>query len=182
MPATQPNQSIGELLRVENLRVAFKIRGQLHDVLKGINFRVAPGSVVALVGESGSGKSVTTQAALGLLPANGDIRSGSIILFTDPQTGRQTDLAAIPSNGPEMRAIRGSRISMIFQEPMTSLSPLHTIGDQVSEALVTHHRADRHASPRPDRGHARPGRLPEPGARFRHVCRSNFPAACASAQ
>lgn len=131
-----------DLLRVEDLHVAFDMRGQMHDVVRGINFRVARGAVVALVGESGSGKSVTTQAALGLLPTNGIVTNGSIE-FTDPATDVCTDLAAIPRNGPEMRDIRGARISMIFQEPMTSLSPVHTIGDQVSEALTTHQRVDR---------------------------------------
>ncbi|MGI9480585.1 MAG: ABC transporter ATP-binding protein [Hyphomicrobiaceae bacterium] len=131
-----------DLLRVRDLSVAFTLQSQAHEVLKGINFRVPHGKVVALVGESGSGKSVTTQAALGLLPSNGTITGGAIE-FSDPKTGQQTDLAAIARNGKQMQAIRGARISMIFQEPMTSLSPLHTIGDQVSEALTIHERVDR---------------------------------------
>jgi peptide/nickel transport system ATP-binding protein len=131
-----------DLLRIDDLRVNFMMRGQAHEVLKGISFRVAAGSVVALVGESGSGKSVTAQSALGLLPSNAAISSGSIH-FTDPRSRLVTDLAAIPRDGIEMQSIRGSRISMIFQEPMTSLSPLHTIGDQVSEALTIHEKVDR---------------------------------------
>ncbi len=117
------------------------MRGASHPVLKGVNFRVRPGTVVALVGESGSGKSVTSQATMGLLPSNGSITGGEI-LFNDPAGPGPVDLARLPRNGPEMRAIRGARMSMIFQEPMTSLSPLHTIGDQVSEALTVHQRVD----------------------------------------
>ncbi|MFY0613497.1 MAG: ABC transporter ATP-binding protein [Hyphomicrobiaceae bacterium] len=142
MSASDPIAPATDLLRVRDLSVAFTLQSQAHEVLQGINFRVPRGKVVALVGESGSGKSVTTQAALGLLPNNGMITGGSIE-FVDPRSGQHTDLAGIPRNGKEMQAIRGARISMIFQEPMTSLSPLHTIGDQVSEALTIHENVDR---------------------------------------
>jgi len=142
MSGNSKTPSSSDLLRVQDLQVAFTLQGQRHEVLKGINFRVSQGSVVALVGESGSGKSVTTQAALGLLPNIADI-SGGQILFNDPKSRARTDIAALPRNGPELQSIRGARISMIFQEPMTSLSPLHTVGDQVSEALTIHEKVDR---------------------------------------
>jgi peptide/nickel transport system ATP-binding protein len=97
-----------------------------------------PGASVALVGESGSGKSVTAQAIMGILPRVATI-SGGEILFTDISfPGESLDLARLPPRDAAYRAIRGRRISMIFQEPMTSLSPLHTVGDQVSEALAIH--------------------------------------------
>jgi len=93
---------------------------------------------VALVGESGSGKSVVSQSILRILPRGGVITQGEI-LFADPRSeGQMIDIAKLPSDSPQMRAIRGGRISIIFQEPMTSLSPVHTIGDQVSEALRLH--------------------------------------------
>jgi peptide/nickel transport system ATP-binding protein len=93
---------------------------------------------VALVGESGSGKSVVSQTILRILPHSGVITHGEI-LFADPRLdGEVIDLAKLPDDGAEMRAIRGGRISIIFQEPMTSLSPVHTVGDQVSEALRLH--------------------------------------------
>ncbi|MEO1693807.1 MAG: ABC transporter ATP-binding protein, partial [Pseudomonadota bacterium] len=130
-----------DVLRVEDLHVAFSLRGEPHEVLSGISFRVPPGKVVALVGESGSGKSVTTQAAMGLLPKSADVTSGRIV-FTDPADGEETVLTDIARDGPVMRSLRGSRMSMIFQEPMNSLSPLHTIGDQVSEALTVHTAMD----------------------------------------
>jgi len=93
---------------------------------------------VALVGESGSGKSVVSQSILRILPRNGEITTGQI-LFADPRLdGQVVDLAQLPADGGTMRAIRGGRISIIFQEPMSSLSPLHTVGNQVDEALRLH--------------------------------------------
>ena len=98
---------------------------------------------MALVGESGSGKSVTAQAILHILPKAAHICGGSI-LFNDPLNPQPPiDIAALDAESETMRALRGGRIAMIFQEPMTSLSPLHTIGDQVSEALVVHADVDR---------------------------------------
>ena len=127
-----------DLIRVEDLRVAFMLHGSPLEVVKGISFRIRPGSVVALVGESGSGKSVTAQALLGILPRSASITGGKI-LFQDPEAeGEVVDIAALDRDSSEMRELRGARISMIFQEPMTSLSPLHTIGDQIEEALTLH--------------------------------------------
>ncbi len=126
------------LLEVHDLHVTFNLpEGALH-VVRGINFRVRPGSTVAIVGESGSGKSVVSQAIMGILPKTASI-SGGQILFNDPNSpGRATDIAALRPNSPEMRDIRGGRISIIFQEPMTSLSPVHTVGNQILEALHLH--------------------------------------------
>ncbi|MBT7770008.1 MAG: ABC transporter ATP-binding protein, partial [Rhodospirillales bacterium] len=143
-----------DLLRVNNLCIDFQTdAGPIH-ALKGISFRIRQGSTVALVGESGSGKSVTGQAIMGILPKSALIKSGEI-LFTDPALRGLTDIppaAVVADDGddftvdlakmnpdiPGYRAIRGDRISVIFQEPMTSMSPLHTIGNQISEALLLH--------------------------------------------
>src|SRR5205807_393115 len=112
--------------------------GLLFDAVKGVNFRIRPAATVALVGESGSGKSVVSQSILRILPRNGRIVRGAI-RFADPRgNGEVVDLVQLPADGAAMRAIRGGRISIIFQEPMSSLSPLHTIGDQVGEALKLH--------------------------------------------
>ena len=129
-----------DLLRVEDLHIAFDLQGVAHNVVKGVSFRVRPGSVVALVGESGSGKSVIAQAIMGILPGPGTITGGKIV-FSDPaKAGEPLDIAALPQDSKLMQLLRGGRISMIFQEPMTSLSPLHTVGNQVQEALLLHHK------------------------------------------
>ncbi|HET6220800.1 MAG TPA: ABC transporter ATP-binding protein, partial [Dongiaceae bacterium] len=129
-----------DLLRVNDLAISFSVDGGWLDAVRGVSFRVPQGGTVALVGESGSGKSVISQAIMGILPRAAKIRAGQI-LFADPlKPGQATDIAALPPDGPEMRAIRGGRISIIFQEPMTSLSPIHTIGDQIGEALHLHRK------------------------------------------
>ena len=135
------------ILDVEDLRIAFRLYGGEVDAVRGVSFRIKRGSVMALVGESGSGKSVTAQAVMGLLPRSGIVKSGSV-KFADPAlpSAQPVDLVTLPRDGVEIRAIRGARISKIFQEPMTSLSPLHTIGNQVEEALTVHERVDRKAA------------------------------------
>jgi peptide/nickel transport system ATP-binding protein len=139
------------LLEVRNLGIDFRLHGQGRiQAVRGVSFRVRPASTVALVGESGSGKSVISQAIMGVLPGSAEL-SGQI-LFNDqkPAAGNgvpQTlDIVSLDRDGERMRSIRGGRISMIFQEPMTSLSPLHTVGDQVSEAVLLHQTADRSAA------------------------------------
>jgi len=129
---------MSDLLRVEDLHVRFATPGGFLEAVKGVSFRIPAGATVALVGESGSGKSVVSQSILRILPRNGAITRGTI-RFADPRLdGEIVDLVQLPADGDAMRAIRGGRISIIFQEPMSSLSPLHTIGDQVGEALKLH--------------------------------------------
>tara|TARA_B100000609_G_scaffold171325_1_gene146254 strand:- start:1652 stop:3544 length:1893 start_codon:yes stop_codon:yes gene_type:complete len=123
------------ILSVDNLEVGFDLpEGRLLAV-KNASFKVPKGSTVALVGESGSGKSVISQAIMGLLPPQASISRGSIKLVASEKT---FDIAKLNSEAPAMREIRGKFISIIFQEPMTSLSPLHTVGDQITEALLLH--------------------------------------------
>jgi peptide/nickel transport system ATP-binding protein len=127
-----------DVLRIEDLRVRFAAPGRSIEAVRGVTFRIRPASTTALVGESGSGKSVVSQSILRILPRNGEITQGRIV-FTDPRgNDGPVDLTRLPADGPAMRAIRGGQISIIFQEPMSSLSPLHTIGDQVGEALRLH--------------------------------------------
>jgi peptide/nickel transport system ATP-binding protein len=125
-----------DLLSIRNLSVVFNTLAGRVQALTRFSLRVRPGSTVALVGESGSGKTVTAQSILGLLPRTAAITGGQI-LFNDPQTG-PVDLAALPRRSKLFSAVRGNRIGMVFQEPMTSFSPLHTIGDQIGEALTVH--------------------------------------------
>jgi peptide/nickel transport system ATP-binding protein len=131
-----------DLLNVSGLEIEFHVTEGVVRAVDGIDFRVPAGRTVALVGESGSGKSVVSQAIMGILPKSAQVAGGSIV-FNDPRDGSSTDLLALDRDGPEMRRIRGGRISIIFQEPMTSLSPVHTIGDQVSEALFLHRELTR---------------------------------------
>src|SRR3954467_10397220 len=126
------------LLSIRDLSIDFKSDVGAFRAVDGLSFDVPKGKTVALVGESGSGKSVTAQAILRILPKVARIGGGSI-LFNDPATDEPPlDIATLDPEGETVRALRGGRIAMIFQEPMTSLSPLHTVGDQVSEALLLH--------------------------------------------
>ncbi len=132
-----------DLLTVKNLQVDFALEGATLNAVRGVSFRVPAGKTVALVGESGSGKSVCAQAIMGILPKAARIVGGEILLDTaacrtNRLTGGIVDITKLDRDGAQMRAIRGSSISIIFQEPMTSLSPVHTIGDQIGEALHLH--------------------------------------------
>ena len=102
-----------------------------------VSFSVPRNRTVALVGESGSGKTVISQTIMGLLPEKAQVTGGRV-LFQESETAAPVDIAALDRKGAKMRAIRGNRIAIIFQEPMTSLSPLHTIGDQIGEAAELH--------------------------------------------
>lgn len=127
------------LLKVENLHVSFELQKGSIKAVKGVSFSVEAGEVLAIVGESGSGKSVIAQSILRILPRNANIDAGSIH-FNDPSNGTAAiDLASLDAKDEYLYELRGGRISMVFQEPMTALSPLHTIGNQVEEALVLHH-------------------------------------------
>ncbi len=126
------------LLRVRDLKVGFDLQEGRIVAADGVSFSIRAGGTVALVGESGSGKSVVSQSIMGLLPKSATILGGSI-LFADPAApGTQIDIARLGRDSRQLREIRGGRISIIFQEPMTSLSPLHTIGNQIQEALELH--------------------------------------------
>ena len=126
------------LLSIRDLSIDFQTDAGAFRAVDGLSFDVPKAKTIALVGESGSGKSVTAQAILRILPKVARIGGGAI-LFDDPADGEPpVDITALDPDGEPMRALRGGRIAMIFQEPMTSLSPLHTVGDQVSEALLLH--------------------------------------------
>ncbi|MCB9943737.1 MAG: ABC transporter ATP-binding protein [Geminicoccaceae bacterium] len=126
------------ILSLRDLEVDFAADEGTVAAVRGVSFDVGRNRTVALVGESGSGKTVISHAILGILPRNARIGNGQI-LFDDPATDRPAiDLAGIPDDDPRRRSIRGGRISIIFQEPMSSLSPLHTIGDQIGEAFRLH--------------------------------------------
>jgi peptide/nickel transport system ATP-binding protein len=126
------------LLSVHGLSVDFRVDSGPFRAVSELSFEVGRGRTVAIVGESGSGKSVTAQAIMRILPKVANISAGSI-LFDDPRDRHPPlDIAALDPEGSRVRHLRGGRMAMIFQEPMTSLSPLHTVGNQVTEALRIH--------------------------------------------
>ena len=122
------------VLAVRNLTTAFRVDQAWITVVKGISFEIGPRETVAIVGESGSGKSVTALSIMRLLPAANSRATGEVLL-----EGR--DLLKLPEE--DMRQVRGNLISMIFQEPMTSLNPVLTLGFQIAEALIYHRGLDR---------------------------------------
>src|SRR5688572_3433584 len=126
-----------DLLTVRDLKVYLDVDAGTVKAVDGVSFRIPAGGTVALVGESGSGKSVVAQSIMSILPRIARIESGEIIL-RDPETKTEIDISRIDPASRTMQDIRGGRISIIFQEPMTALSPLHTIGDQIGEALGLH--------------------------------------------
>lgn len=126
------------VLDVTSLRVAFRSKNSSVTALRDVSFTLHAGKTLALVGESGSGKSVTSLAIMGLLPGNGSVTGGGI-------TYRQRNGVAIDLTHTaerDMRKLRGAEIAMIFQEPMSSLNPLFTIGDQIGEMLLLHQPLD----------------------------------------
>jgi len=123
------------LLSVENLAIDFWTEEGTLKAVRGIDLSLRKGEVLGIVGESGCGKSVTALSILRLIPSPpGSIRSGKVLF-------EGTDLFALTV--PAMRKVRGNRISMIFQEPMTSLNPLYSIGDQIMEAVILHQESTR---------------------------------------
>ncbi len=122
------------LLQIKNLVTTFTTGKEVTTAIKGVSFDVAEGETVGIVGESGSGKSVTSLSIMGLLPAVGKVSSGEIIY--KKSEGIEVDLTKLSEK--EMQKYRGNDIAMIFQEPMTSLNPVHKCGDQVAEIIQLH--------------------------------------------
>ncbi|MCL1818263.1 MAG: ABC transporter ATP-binding protein [Spirochaetaceae bacterium] len=129
------------LLSVRDLKTYFFQDEGVVKAVDGASFDVHAGKTLGIVGESGCGKSVTTQSILRLVEKPGRIVNGEIFLRTTE--GAQFDLVRLPQNGPQMRSIRGGEIGLVFQEPMTSFSPVHTIGDQIIEAIRLHKDVDK---------------------------------------
>ena len=128
------------LLEIRDLRVNFMTESGVARAVDGIDITISPGRTLGVVGESGCGKSVTSRAILGLVSPPGWIESGTI---TFNSRNGAVDLLRLPRNGRQINAIRGSEIAMIFQEPMTALNPVLTIGDQITEPLLLHERISR---------------------------------------
>lgn len=131
------------LLSIQDLEVRFRTEDGEVAPVRGVTLSVAPGETVALVGESGSGKSVTSLAVMGLLPRPAGRISGGRILFRQ-RSGSVVDLPALPLS--DLRRLRGAEIAMVFQEPMTSLNPVLTVGEQIAESVRLHMRLGQAAA------------------------------------
>ncbi len=132
------------LLEVKNLQVSFYLTEAIVQAVDGVNFTIEAGKTLGIVGESGCGKSVTARAILGMVRPPGKITNGEILYYD--KSGVHTDLAKLTSDSKEIQRIRWSEIAMIFQEPMTSLSPVHTIGNQMIEAIKLHKDVSKSAA------------------------------------
>jgi peptide/nickel transport system ATP-binding protein len=141
------------VLAVHDLRVHFFLDEGVVRAVDGVSFAVAPGQVVGIVGESGCGKSVTMRAILQIVEPPGRVVGGEMLFQAD--SIEPVDLARLHPRGAAMRAIRGAEIALIPQEPMAAFSPVHTVGDQIVEALRLHQRKWRPQGPALTRADAR---------------------------
>ncbi len=142
---TRPAMTEEALLEINNLKTHFHLQEGIVRAVDGVTFSVRRGRTLGIIGESGCGKSVTAHSILRLVPSPpGNIVDGEILLHRrdGEQSGSRleehTDLAGLDARGAEIRAIRGGEISMVFQEPMTSFGPMHTIGNQIMESILLH--------------------------------------------
>jgi len=126
------------LLKVQDLEVNFYNNERCNKVLRGVSFNLEKGKIMCIVGESGCGKSVTANAIMGLLPDLSRIEKGEIHFYDE---GKDIRIDKLKRKGKEMREIRGNGISMIFQDPMTALNPVFTVGYQINESLLYHKMA-----------------------------------------
>ncbi len=133
------------LLEIRDLEVRFDLKEGVVRAVNGVTLEIERNRTLGVVGESGCGKSITAKAVMRILPPRGKIVNGSILLAPrDAATGAgPVNLAQLNRNGKQIRDIRGGDISMIFQEPMASLSPVHTIGNQIVETLRLHQRLSK---------------------------------------
>ncbi len=129
-------RSSDSTLEVRNLRTYFELPEGRLKAVDGVDFNIAAHQTVGIIGESGSGKSVTAQSILQIVPPPGKVESGEILLRQS--NGHIVDMLQLNPRSRAIRAIRGKEISMVFQEPMTSLSPVHTIGKQIIESILLH--------------------------------------------
>ena len=133
------------ILEVRNLKTYFPLGNRVLKAVDDVSFALEAGRTLCIVGESGSGKSITARSILQIVGTPGKIMGGEILYRAEPG-GPVVDIAKLHPRKKEMRDLRGRAISMIFQEPMTSLSPIHRIGWQIAEALVAHRLMDRKAA------------------------------------
>jgi peptide/nickel transport system ATP-binding protein len=139
-PVTAAHSGADVVLKIERLSLDFNLRTHVLHAAREVSFELKRSKTLCLVGESGSGKSVTARALLRIIDRNGRIAGGRILL---KRNGGEIDVAELSERSPELLKIRGGRIGLIFQEPMSSLSPVHTIGSQIVEALRLHRKLSK---------------------------------------
>lgn len=134
-----------KILEVRDLNISFKTDSGTVNAIRGVNLDLYRGETIAIVGESGSGKSVTTKAIMGIMAGNGSIDGGSInYTWTDENTGERITKDICQLSEKEMQSeIRGRKIAMVFQDPMTSLNPTMTIGNQIMEPMIHHYNTPK---------------------------------------
>jgi peptide/nickel transport system ATP-binding protein len=147
-PLTLPPRPAGQtgqpaILSVRDLRTYFFQDEGTVKAVDGASFDVYPSRTLGIVGESGCGKSVTARSILRIVERPGRIVSGSVALRRDDGAGSEVDLTRLDATSQEMRQIRGGDIGLVFQEPMTSFSPVHTIGNQMIETIVLHQQVGK---------------------------------------
>ena len=136
------SDNLPTIVQVEGLKTYFRTLDGTVRAVDGVSLGVKPGETLGLVGESGCGKSVTAFSILRLLPKTSRIVEGEIY-FDRGEGGQLSDLTTVDPNGELIRSIRGNEIAMIFQEPLTSLSPVHTVGSQIAETVELHQSASK---------------------------------------
>ena len=130
------------VLEVDNLQVFFYTEEGEVRAVDGVSFEMRRGRVTGLVGESGCGKSVTSYSILKLVQKPGQVKGGQIRFY--PSDGTEIDITELPEKSDDLYHLRGGQISMIFQEPMTALSPVHTVGNQICEAILLHQNVTKY--------------------------------------
>jgi len=149
LTGTKTITDLDTILRIDDLQTYFYTDIGVSKALNGVTFDIPARKVMGVVGESGCGKSVTALSCMRLLPKSAKIMKGSITLFRHIQKGNGNSaivdavtLTNLDPKGQEIRNIRGAELAMIFQEPMTSLNPSYTVGDQIAEAIILHQQVD----------------------------------------
>ncbi|HHE71779.1 MAG TPA: ABC transporter ATP-binding protein [Chloroflexi bacterium] len=141
--------SNGTLVEVKNLKTYFHLAEGIVRAVDGVDLTIKRGQTLGVVGESGCGKSITAMSLMRLVPSPGRIEEGQILYHKPVRDGTTfamsdvIDLAELEPNGREIRAIRGNEISMVFQEPMTAMSPVRTVGKQITEAIILHQKVSK---------------------------------------
>ena len=129
------------LLEISGLKTVFPTDDGIVNAVSDVSFEIGPGQTVGVVGESGCGKSITGLSLLQLVPSSGRIEAGEILFHRNGN--EPLDIAQVSPKSELMRQIRGNEIAIIFQEPMTSLNPVYTVGNQIAEAIVLHEQVDK---------------------------------------